>query len=175
MKKKQIYLTGFMGSGKSITARYLRDLYGLKCLEMDREIELAEQMKISEIFRIKGEAYFREAETNLLKKLSKEENVVVSCGGGTVMRPENVELMKKNGQIVLLTAAPQTIFERVKNNHDRPLLEGNMNVEYIGQLMEARRPSYEAAADVVVKTDGKNVKEICEEIMNEWNSEYIDE
>lgn len=90
--------------------------------------------------------------------------MVVSCGGGAVLREENVALMKKNGTIVLLTAEPETIFERVRHSSERPVLNGNMNVEYIAGLMEKRRPKYEAAADLVVATDGKRTEEICKEI-----------
>lgn len=80
------------------------------------------------------------------------------------MRQCNVDEMKKNGTIVLLTAEPETIYQRVKNSHNRPLLEKNMNPEYIAELMEARRPKYEAAADFVVKTDNLTAREICLEI-----------
>ena len=80
------------------------------------------------------------------------------------MRQCNVEEMKKEGTIVLLTATPQTVYERVKGYHNRPLLEKNMNPEYIAQLMEARRPRYEAAADIIVKTDNRTAREICDEI-----------
>lgn len=91
--------------------------------------------------------------------------MVVSCGGGTAMRECNVLEMKKNGKIVLLLASPETIYERVKNFHNRPLLEGNMNVDYISGLMEVRRPKYEAAADISVMTDGRSATEICREIV----------
>lgn len=93
--------------------------------------------------------------------------MVVSCGGGAVLREENVALMKSCGKIVLLTATPEAIFDRVKDSIDRPVLNGNMNVEYIAELMEKRRPKYEAAADLVISTDMKNVREICEEILQE--------
>lgn len=81
------------------------------------------------------------------------------------MRERNVVEMKKNGQVVLLTAKPETILKRVRNNHDRPLLEGKKNVEDIAALMEARREKYEAAADLILETDGKNRQEICEELV----------
>lgn len=165
----QIYLTGFMGSGKSTVARCLQNEYGLTQLEMDARIVEEEGMAISRIFAEKGEAYFRQLETELLRRLSGEQGLVVSCGGGTVMRPENVALMKRNGVIVLLTATPETIYERVKENHDRPLLEGNMNVDYIRGLMEQRRPKYEAAADFAVQTDGKTAAEICAEIVKKMD------
>ena len=92
------------------------------------------------------------------KKYAEEygsECVIVSCGGGTPMRECNVREMRKNGRIVLLTAKPETILERVKNNHDRPLLEDNKNVSYIKELLEQRREKYEAAADLIIETDEK--------------------
>ena len=92
------------------------------------------------------------------------DEVVVSCGGGTVMRQCNVDAMKKKGVIILLTATPQTVYQRVKNSHNRPLLEKNMNPEYIEQLMEARRSKYEAAADYIIQTDDRTAREICLEI-----------
>ena len=81
------------------------------------------------------------------------------------MRERNVREMKKNGYVVLLTAEPETILERVKENDDRPLLKGKKNVEYIRELMETRREKYEAAADIIVYTDGKDAQEICEEMI----------
>ena len=81
------------------------------------------------------------------------------------MRERNVVEMKKNGKVVLLTAKPETILERVKNDHGRPLLEGNKNVEFIAELMEKRREKYEAAADIMIETDGKTKQEICKELM----------
>ena len=164
MLKKQIYLTGFMGTGKSTVLNCLHRTSSLQRVEMDEQIVKEEGMSIPEIFQKKGEEYFRNLETGLVERVSEMDNVVVSCGGGTVMRQCNVELMKKNGIIVLLTAEPQTIYERVKDSHNRPLLEENMNPAYIGQLLEERKLRYEAAADIKIKTDGRTAAEICEEI-----------
>ena len=86
------------------------------------------------------------------------------------MRPENTDHMKKNGRIVLLTAKPETIYERVKNSTDRPILNGHMNVEYIAELMEKRRALYEAAADITIQTDGKTREQICEEIIGKMRN-----
>ena len=98
-------------------------------------------------------------------ELQKKNNQIISCGGGVALRDENVAEMKKNGKVVLLTASPEVILERVKDNDDRPLLRGNKNTEFISNMMEQRRPKYEAAADVVVNTDYKTVEEIAEEIV----------
>ena len=161
-----IVLIGFMGSGKSTISSALNKMYGMDIIEMDQVIADREGMSISEIFEVHGEEYFRNLETELLRELQNHKGVVISCGGGVPMRDENVVEMKKNGKVILLTASPETILERVKNNHDRPLLENNKNVDFIAELMEKRKSKYEAAADIVIRTDGKNASEICEEIMH---------
>ncbi len=169
MEKKQfdynIVLIGFMGAGKSTVASYLSAQLAMEAVEMDEIIAQREGMSISDIFKTKGEQYFRDAETSLLIELQSQKNMVISCGGGTPLRERNVAEMKKNGKVVLLTADPQTIFDRVKDEHGRPLIENNKNVEFIRGLMEQRRPKYEAAADIVIVTDNKSQQEICRELV----------
>lgn len=161
-----IFLIGFMGAGKSTISDYLKNVLAMDVVEMDQCIVERQGMSISDIFETYGEEYFRELETNLLIEMQSRSNVVVSCGGGVPMRDRNVAEMKKNGRVVLLTAKPETILERVKDNHDRPLLENNKNVSFIADLLEKRRAKYEAAADIVVETDGKSELEICEEMIH---------
>ena len=163
--KEHIFLIGFMGCGKSTNAACLAEMTGAKQVEMDQMIVENEGMAIADIFKEKGEAYFRELETDLIKSFAGVEPAVISCGGGAVLKEENVRFMKACGKIVLLTAEPETIYERVKDSTERPVLNGNMNVSYIKDLMEKRRPKYEAAADVRVATDGKTAGEICGEIL----------
>ena len=160
-----IFLIGFMGCGKSTVSAYMAKEYGMDVVEMDEEIVRREKMRIPEIFECKGETFFRDAESKLLQELEKQDNKVVSCGGGAILRKENVELMKKSGTIVFLTAEPETILERVKDDDNRPLLKGNKNIEYIKELLEKRYPQYEIAADLGIKTDKKEVKDICKEIL----------
>lgn len=160
-----IFLIGFMGSGKSTISDYMSNAFSMEVVEMDEIIAKREGMSISDIFETYGEQYFRDAETNLLVEMQKQSNVVISCGGGTPMRENNVAEMKKNGRIVLLTAKPETVLERVKDNHDRPLLENNKTVEFISELMGKRKEKYEAAADIIIQTDGRSEQEICEEMI----------
>lgn len=159
-----VFLIGFMGSGKSTIAACMSENYGMDVVEMDEVLAKRENMSIPDIFAQKGEAYFREAETRLLREIEAEEHKVVSCGGGVVLREENVQEMKRKGQIVLLSARPETILARVKGSHDRPLLAGKKDLPSIYAMMEERRPKYEAAADVVIATDGKTAEEISKEI-----------
>lgn len=160
-----IYLIGFMGAGKSTVAKELAAKTGARRIEMDQMIVEQQGMAISEIFEKYGEEHFRDLETKLLRSFLKEENLVVSCGGGSVLRDENARLMKESGRIVLLTAAPETIYERVRHSTERPILNGNMNVAFIRELMEKRRERYETVADQTIATDGKTAAEICREIL----------
>jgi len=161
-----IVLIGFMGTGKSTISDFLKNVFAMDVAEMDQIIAQRQGMSISDIFETYGEQYFRNLETNLLIEMQSRSNVVISCGGGTPMRECNVVEMKKNGRVVLLTAKPETILDRVKDNHDRPLIENNKTVPFITELMEKRRAKYEAAADIIIETDGKNELEICEELVH---------
>ena len=160
-----IVLIGFMGTGKSTISEFLKNSFAMEVIEMDQIIAEREGMTISDIFEVYGEQYFRNLETNLLIEMQSKTNVVISCGGGTPMRECNVVEMKKNGRVVLLTAKPETILDRVKDSHDRPLIENNKTVPFIADLMEKRREKYEAAADIIIETDGKDELQICEELI----------
>lgn len=161
-----IFLIGFMGVGKSTVAKALKQVFAMDVIEMDQIIAEQNGMSISEIFDLRGEQYFRDEETNLLKSCRGKHDQIISCGGGVAMRQVNVDEMRKSGKIVLLTADPATILDRVQDSHDRPLLENNKTVEHITDLMEKRNPAYMAAADIIVNTDGKDVYRICEEIIS---------
>ena len=161
-----IVLIGFMGAGKSTVSDYLSTMFAMKIMEMDQVISEREEMSIPDIFATYGEEYFRDLETKLLVEMQTKKNTIISCGGGAAMREENVVEMKKNGRVVLLTASPQTVYERVKDSEERPILNGNNNMEYIAELMEKRREKYEAAADIVIQTDNKTVLQICEELIS---------
>ena len=175
MDKKSDYnivLIGFMGSGKSTVAKELKIRYGMEIVEMDKLISDREGMSIADIFKTHGEQYFRNAETELLKEMQTKSNTVISCGGGTPLRECNVTEMRKIGKIVWLTATADTIYGRVKDNHDRPLLENNMNPDYIRKMMEDRHDRYAAASDIIVETDGKSMNEICDKIIDKIEHAY---
>ena len=145
---KNIFLVGFMGTGKSTIARRMKQKYHMEIIEMDERIEKREGMRIPELFQTYGEEYFRNLETELLSEIQEEENLVVSCGGGAVLREENVRKMKACGVVVLLTASPKKTIQDIR------------------ELMEARRESYESAADIRICVDNKNSEDICVEIIN---------
>ncbi len=163
---RNIYLIGFMGVGKSTIGKLLAEEMKGQLIEMDETIEAEQQMSINEIFAQHGEAHFLDLESELVARIAAEENQIVSCGGGAVLREENVANMKKSGHIIFLSATPESIYERVRYSTNRPLLNGNMNVEYIAGLMEKRRAIYEGAADITIVTDGKEKEKIVEEVLD---------
>ena len=162
---ENIFLIGFMGAGKSTVAKTLQEKLKMNLVEMDARIVEEQGMSINDIFAKYGEDHFRDIESRLILDIGKEGNTIVSCGGGVVVREKNIEYMKQNGKVVYLSATPETIYNRVKDSTDRPILNGHMSVEYIAELMEKRRALYEAAADITIHTDGRTTEEICEEIM----------
>ncbi len=162
---KNIMLIGFMGTGKTTVSKQLSEVTGRNEVDIDAYLVEKEGTPISEIFEKFGEDHFRDIETKYLIEIQQNSDLIVSCGGGIVVREENVKHMKENGIIVWLTATPETIYERVKDSTDRPILNGNMNIEYIASLMEKRKNLYLSVADVIVSTDGKSINEICNEII----------
>lgn len=161
-----IYLIGFMGTGKSSVSKLLGKMTGRKEYDLDLMIEEDAKKSIADIFREEGEESFRDQETKVLYQTKEISNAIISCGGGTVLRKENVQFMKEHGKILLLTATAQTVLDRVKNSNDRPILNGNMNVEYIENLMEKRRMIYQQSADITIKTDNKALVEIANEVVS---------
>lgn len=163
-----IVLIGFMGTGKSAVSDYLCTTLDMKRVEMDQVIAEREQMSIPDIFASYGEEYFRDLETGLLVEMQSRKNTVISCGGGAALRACNVAEMKKNGKVVLLTASPETVYGRVKDEDGRPVLKGRKDVKGIRELMEQRREKYEAAADIVINTDNKTVAQVCRELVQRF-------
>ena len=164
--KNNIMLNGFMGAGKTTVSGELSKMTGRKELDMDAYIVDREGMTIKDMFDRFGEEYFRQKETESLIEIMDMDDLIVSCGGGVVVKDENVDHMKNGGVIVLLTATPQTTLDRVKNSTDRPILNGNMNIEFITELMNKRKDRYLSVADIIVETDDKSVFDICTEIMD---------
>ncbi|WLR46285.1 shikimate kinase [Halobacillus litoralis] len=155
-----IFLTGFMGSGKSTIAKMVSEKMKYPYIEMDEAIEEAEGMKIRDMFALKGENYFRNKETEFLSNLKEE--VVVSTGGGVILREENRTLMQE-GTVVYLKAEWETIVERLTGDTDRPLWKGDDSEKK--KRFDERLNLYEQAADVVINVDQKTPEEITEEVV----------
>lgn len=144
MQDRNIALLGFMGTGKSTVAQILAQRLGRSVLEMDAVLEQRAGKPISAIFAAEGEPYFRQMERTLIQELAQQRGLVISCGGGVVLNPENVRDLSATGLVVCLTAAPEIILHRVAAATHRPLLEGGDKAKKILELLAKRQPLYDA-------------------------------
>ncbi len=161
---KNIVLTGFMGTGKTAVGRELSEMLNMRLVDVDAEIEDSQKMTINDIFSIYGEKYFRDLETGMIKRFSGEKNIIISTGGGAVLREENMGALRENSIIFCLNASPETILIRTSRNSDRPLLKVEKPIEKIKELLNYRKPFYEKAG-INIDTDGKTPLQIAEEIL----------
>ena len=134
-------ITGFMGTGKSAVGKLVAQKLGWQFFDIDAIIEEETGIKISEIFAKKGEPYFRELETRAVKLLAVLDKAVISCGGGIVLKAENMDELEKNGRVVCLTASPEKILQRTKGS-TRPLLAVKDPLSKIKELLESREQYY---------------------------------
>ena len=157
-----------MGSGKSSTGKALADLARMNFVDLDDEIESQSRMTINEIFSKKGEPFFRAEEKKALNRVALETNTVVATGGGLVLDPANAAKMRQTGRVIYLAASFETLWTRVKDKRDRPLIAVADPKETFRRLFEVRRPLYEAAGTGRAETDGKTPKEVAEKIFEEF-------
>ncbi len=172
MKGNVIYLAGFMGAGKSTIGPILANTLGWNFYDLDREIEKIERKKVREIFETMGEDYFRKVEREILLKVSAEQKVIISLGGGTMASEENLDFLKKTGRTFYLKASRESIYRRLKYKRDRPALHMNGGfpetreelMELINKLLNEREKFY-LLSDHIILTDnipvGKTVDTIA--------------
>ena len=162
--RKNIIITGFMGTGKSVVAKELARKLKMEFIDMDQIIEEGQETSISDIFARYGENYFREQENKLAKKLSQKENMVIATGGGTLLSSDNARMLDQAGEIVCLYADSQTIYDRVKRKNDRPLLKGENVLSEIDHLLEERKKIY-ANIKWKIDTTNLNIQEVTDKII----------
>jgi len=161
---KNIVLTGFMGAGKSSVGRALSEKTGMPVIDTDDEIEERAGMAITEIFEKHGEDHFRELERQVVAQVSALEGHIIITGGGVVLKKENMDNLRKNGVIFYLSAPPKVIYDRVKDETHRPLLQVEDPLGRIKELLEFRAPFY-ADNDFTIDTSGLTVDEVAEEVL----------
>jgi shikimate kinase len=159
-----IYLVGFMGTGKTHIGKELARKKKWVFVDFDDLIELREKRRIADIFAKDGEAYFRRVENKVLKEVAKEKKFVVACGGGVVINPENIKVMKETGIMICLCATPEVILKRTSGSGERPLLKVAEPKKQIDLLLKLRAPYY-AKADKTIDTSKLSVKEVVDKII----------
>lgn len=160
-------LCGMMGVGKSTVGRILAQRTGKTLVDTDEEI-VRTHGAIANIFAEYGEAYFRALETETVRRLSGRDGLILSTGGGLVLKPENCQLLKRKGKIVYLSATLETLLSRVRVDMSRPLLQTGEVEERMKGLFAAREGIYRAVADLIVETDGKTAEEVADSILANW-------
>jgi len=158
-----IYIAGFMGTGKSAVGRQLAKIKKWHFVDLDELIELKQKSRIVDIFAKHGEAYFRGIEKKALKEVSAQDKFVVACGGGVVLNKYNIKLMKKTGMLICLSATPAEILKRVSAQTHRPLLNVENPLKRIELLLKMRAPFY-MQADKIINTSNLSVKQVAQKI-----------
>jgi shikimate kinase len=159
-----IYLVGFMGTGKTAVGRALAKKNKWQFVDLDDLIELRQKMRISDIFAQKGEAYFRKIEKLTLKEVAAQKKFVVACGGGIVIDPQNLKIMQATGKVICLCASVDVILKRTAGVTCRPLLNVPDQKKQIDLLLKLRAHYY-AQADKTIDTSKISVKEVVAKII----------
>jgi shikimate kinase len=162
---QSIVLIGFMGAGKSSTGKALARKTGLPRFDTDEMVSTQFGLSVTEIFVQFGEEEFREAETKALEQLSEAAPAIIVTGGGIVLRPENVRMLRKLGKVVSLEADAETLFGRISRRATRPLLQTANPRETLVELLRVRGPLYRAAADVQLDTSRLTHDEVADAIL----------
>lgn len=161
-----VVLIGYRGTGKSTVGGVVAARLGRSLVSTDAEIVKLVSQSIPEIVEKNGWEYFRDLEAKVCQELAGRTGLVVDTGGGAILRPRNVEVLKETGKLFWLTASVSTITERIGQDSQRPSLTGIKS--FLGEIQDVlreRTPKYQAAADYVIATDGKLVTQVADEIL----------
>ncbi len=168
---KNIILTGFMGVGKTSVGIQLAKDLGYTFVDIDKLIEADQNLTIGAIFSKFGEPFFREVESQIIQQVMTGEGQVVSTGGGAVIGDMNRKAFIKGGFVVCLTASPEVIYERIKHDTHRPLLQTADPKAKIKELLDSRAKFYDRA-DVCIDTSDKSVDEVIKAIKERIRHAY---
>lgn len=160
-----IILCGFMGCGKSTIGKIVAKKTEREFVDLDNYIVDKQGMSINDIFKAKGEEYFRLAETDAIRELIEKDGLVLALGGGAVLKSENVSLLKSNGKIILLNVSAQTVYNRLKDDTTRPLLNTDDKLGEITRRLNDRNPVYTSAADEIIDANSADKEYIATEII----------
>ncbi|MDX1952844.1 MAG: shikimate kinase [Verrucomicrobiota bacterium] len=166
---RNLALVGFMGTGKSTIGQLAAQILSFNFFDTDQMIEERSGKPINAIFSEQGEAVFRSYEQQVIKELASCDHCVISTGGGVLTNPENLSSLKSHSLLVCLWASPETIYNRVKHQTHRPLLQGADPMAKISELLAARRPLY-IQSDVLVGSDFRSPREVAAHVVHEFRA-----
>jgi shikimate kinase len=165
---QNLALVGFMGTGKSSVGRLAAELLQFEFVDTDQLIETQCGMTVEEIFKKQGEPAFRELERQIVQNLAQREKTVIATGGGLVAYPSNLASLKTHALVVCLWASPETIWERVKEQTHRPLLQTADPLGKIRDLFAQRDPLYRQA-DVLIHTGQRSPREVVQQVLHQFH------
>ncbi len=165
-----LYLVGFMGTGKTTVGRAVAQRLDFACIDSDQEIERATGRTISEIFAQAGEPAFRQMERDFVATGHPETRTVVACGGGLVVQPGMSEALHRRGVVICLHASVETILARTERQDNRPLLNVANREERVRALYAEREPIYRRAGTVIL-TDARPLRDIVAHVIRVWQRE----
>ena len=168
-----LYLVGFMGTGKTTVGRAVAQRMGFQVLDSDHEIERQQRKTIPEIFAQDGEPAFRAMEREFIERGHPAERTLVACGGGLVVQPGMLALLKSKGVVVCLHASLETILTRTARQRNRPLLEVENPEERVRTLYAAREPIYKQSGTVIL-TDSRPLADIAAHVLRAWRRDAAD-
>jgi shikimate kinase len=166
---KNVVLIGLMGSGKTTVGKLLAQDLDKDFIDTDELIENQLQKSINDVFQLDGEQYFRKVESEIIKKVSLTTNKVISTGGGSVENVDNLDNLKGNGIVFYLKTSPEELFNRIKNDTNRPLLKNDDPLDILKKLL-AKREEFYNLADFIIDTSGKQICEIVNEIKENYKN-----
>ena len=163
---QNIFLIGLMGSGKTTIGQLLAKRVGLTFFDSDHELESRTGVSVATIFEIEGEPAFRSREAAIIQELTQRQAIILSTGGGAILEADTRDVLRARGMVIYLHSTPETSYERVRRNRDRPLLMVTDPLARLRQLYEVRHPLYLETAHFVVESyrDRPNavISEICQ-------------
>lgn len=157
-----VVLVGMSGSGKTTVSYALGKLSGMQRFDTDEQIE-REYGAITNLFEDRGEEFFRDVEADMVARFSQMQSVIISTGGGCLLRQKNAHVLKNSGKIVYLRTSVDELENRLNGDNKRPLLIGNLKSK-LSEMLSARDPVYSANADLIVDTDGLTPEEVAKVI-----------
>ena len=161
-----VVLIGYRCTGKSTVGKIVAARLGRELFSTDAEIVKSAEQTIPQIVEQHGWEYFRDLETKMCQDLAGKDGLVIDTGGGAILRPQNVEVLKRTGKLFWLTASVETIAKRIGSDTQRPSLTGTKSfIEEIQDVLRERIPKYRAAADHLIETEGKSVTQVADEIL----------
>jgi shikimate kinase len=172
IKQDNIFLIGPMGAGKTSVGRYLAKQLNKKFYDSDEEIEKKIGVSLNWLFDVEGMTGYRLREMNIINQLSQLSRIVLSTGGGCVETDAVREYLRQRGTVIYMKVSLQTQLKRLKRDKRRPLLQGDNPQEVLMQLWNEREPLYENIADLIVITDNRSVRDVCNDIFD-WLSHSL--